>query len=375
VFDTAPLLSAPGSRDAGQEHGVPGDRPTASDNRLPLETTRLIPVSDIESAGPYDSAGLRVLFESILQWGILQPLIVRPRAGGRYEVLVGRKRFAAARSAGFAEVPCALFEGSDADAAALAAATNTVNDLGRLAVPPVNAPHEGTAAVLRELQTIRETISRTLALDAAQPDGLRQRVARELLAAELQRSSWIVDALLVFQGPPEAGRGPVHLASLLRGALDPFQPECRLGGIEVRVMVEPGDLALAAGVWPVRCALNCLIGAVLASMQVAARPDPELVIRVSAVGGMGVVSLSQNVVPLQTLVRLRTGARGGNVPVGEALLASFAFEAARRTAEGAGGRIELRMDPGEAGGSVDLKLPAAGPGASHADEYTPAARA
>jgi hypothetical protein len=386
VLDTAPLQSAPRSRDAGQEHGVPGDRPTASDHRLPLERTRLIPVSDIESAGPLDSAGLRVLFESILQWGILQPLIVRPTAGGRYEVLVGRKRFAAARSAGFAEVPCVLFEGSEADAAALAAASNTVNDPGRSPAPPINAPHEGTAAVLGELQTIRETISRMLALDGARPDGLRQRVARELLAAELQRASWIVDALLVFQAPPEASRGPVRLAPLLRGALEPFQPECRLGGIEVRVIVEPGNLALepfqpecrpgghevrvlvepenlalAAGEWPVRCALNCLIGAVLASMQGAAVPNPELVIRVSAVGGMGVVSLSQNVVPLHTLVRLRTGVRGGNVPSGEALLASFAFEAARRTAEGAGGRIELRVDTGEAGGSVDLKFPAAPP--------------
>jgi hypothetical protein len=375
VLDTAPSLSAPGSRDTGKGHGMPDDRPAASDSRLPLEKTRLISIGDIESAGPQDGAGLRALFESILEWGILQPLIVRPTAGGRYEVLAGRKRFAAARSAGLTQLPCVIFQGADADAVALASATNTPSVAGRPALPPLTGAPEGAAAVLGELHTIRTTLTRALALEGAQPEGLRQRVARELLAAELQRASWIVDALLVFHGPPESGRGPVDLASLLRVALEPFQPECRLGGIEVRVMVEPGNLALAAGEWPVRSALNCLLGAVLATMQGTARPDPELVIRVSTVGGMGVVSLSQNVVPLQALVRLRTGARGGNVPVGEALLASFAFEAARRIAEGAGGRIELRMDPGEAGGSADLKLPAARPGASHADEDDPAGRA
>jgi hypothetical protein len=375
VLDTAPLVNAPGNRGPGPGNGVAGDRPGASDIRLPFENTRLVPVSDIESAGPHDSAGLRALFESILQWGLLQPLVVRPTRAGRYEVLVGRKRFAAARSAGFTEVPCVVFEGSDADALALASATNTAAVPPRTAVPPVSTAPEGTSAVLQELHAIRETIAGTLALEGAQPGGLRQRVARELLAAELQRASWILDALMVFQGPPEAAAGPVRLGPLLRATLDPFQPECRLGGIEVRVMVDGGDLALAAGEWPVRCVLNCLVGAVLASMHGGRRADPELVIRVAEVAGMGVVSLSQNVVPLQALVRLRAGARGAGAAAGEPLLASFAFEAARRTAEGAGGRIELRMDPAEGGGSVDLKLPAAAPGASHADEYDQAGRA
>jgi hypothetical protein len=375
VLDTAPLLSAPGSRNDWQEHGVPGDRPAASDNRLPLEKTRLIPVCDIESAGPQDGAGLRALFESILQWGLLQPLIVRPAAGGRYEVLVGRKRFAAARSAGFTEVPCVVFEGPDVDALALASAVTAAPAGGRAAVPPPSAAPEGAAAVLRELHTIREAVSKTLELEGAQPDGLRQRVARELLAAELQRASWIVDALIVFHGSLEPGGGPVRLGPLLRSALEPFQAECRLGGIEVRVMVESGELAFAAAERPLRCALNCLIGAVLVSMHGSRHPDPRLVIRGSGMPGMGVISLSQNVVPLQALVRLRASARGGGVPVGEPLLASFAFEAARRTVEGVGGRIELRMEAGEPGGSVDLKLPAAGPGASHADEDNPAGHA
>jgi hypothetical protein len=354
---------------------MPGDKPGASDSRLPLERTRFIPIGDIESAGPHDGAGLRALFESILQWGILQPLIVRQTTSGRYEVLAGRKRFAAARSAGFTEIPCVVFDGPDADAMALASATNTATVTGRPQAPPLTAAPEGTVAVLRELHTIRATIDRTLALEGAQPEGLRQRVARELMAAELQRASWIVDALLAFHGPPAPGGGPVSLAPLLRSALEPFQPECRLGGIEVRVLVEPADLTFAAGEAAVRSALNCLLGAVLAGMQGTTHPDPALDVQGSEMAGMGVVSLTQNVVPLQGLVRLRAGARAGGGPVGDALLASFAFEAARRTVEAAGGRIELRMDPGEAGGSVDLKLPAAVRGGSHDSEHDPARRA
>jgi hypothetical protein len=334
VLDTAPLLSAPGSRNDREGTVCPAIRPGASDSRLPLEKTRLIPVGDIESAGPQDGAGLRALFESILQWGLLQPLIVRPTAGGRYEVLVGRKRFAAARSAGFTEVPCVVFEGPDADAARAGVGDHC--GAGRAASRPRPAPApEGDGR--RPAGTAhhpRATIDR-LALEGAQPDGLRQRVARELLAAELQRASWIVDALLAFHGPSSRAAGRVRLGPLLRSALEPFQAECRLGGIDVRVMVEPADwrsrparrpCAARSTASSARCWRACTAAAIPTRAG-----DPGL-----GMAGMGVLSLSQNVVPLQGLVRLRAGARAGGGPVGDALLASFAFEAARRTVEAAG---------------------------------------
>ncbi len=374
MLDTAPFMTASGADDAGGGSAVAGDSPGAAGGRVPLEKTRFIALGRIDSGGPHDGVGLRALFESILQWGVLQPLIVRPTARGRFEVIAGRKRFAAARSAGFTEVPCVEFEGTDADAAALSAATNSAPSAGRQLAPPVSTAPEGTAAVLRELHAVRQAIAR-LALEETPLEGLRRRVGRELLAVELQRASWILDALLLFQSPVESAGGPTQVGPLLRASLEPFQPECRLGGIDVRVMLEAGELACAAAEAPLRSALNCIVGAVLTSMHGGTHADPALVIHVREGKGLAVVSLSQNVVSLQGLVRLRAGARGGDVPVGEPLLASFAFEAARRTVEALGGRVELRMDAGHAGGAVDVKLPVAAPGASHAERTHSAAGA
>ena len=49
------------------------------------------------------------LTDSIREFGVLQPLLVR-RDRGRYELLAGSKRLAAAISAGLTEVPCLLHE-------------------------------------------------------------------------------------------------------------------------------------------------------------------------------------------------------------------------------------------------------------------------
>src|SRR5215208_3022335 len=89
-----------------------------------LGPLRMLAIHSLAAEPPAESSGVRALFESILQWGILQPLIVRPTGGGVYQVLCGRKRYAAAASAGLGEVPCLIFEGSDADAAALASTSN-----------------------------------------------------------------------------------------------------------------------------------------------------------------------------------------------------------------------------------------------------------
>lgn len=46
------------------------------------------------------------LAQSILDQGVLQPLLVCPRDGGRYRIIAGERRFRACRKAGLDEVPC-----------------------------------------------------------------------------------------------------------------------------------------------------------------------------------------------------------------------------------------------------------------------------
>jgi ParB family chromosome partitioning protein len=55
------------------------------------------------------------LAESIKRQGIIQPLIVRPRAAGGYELVAGERRWRAAREAGLATVPAVVREHDDRD--------------------------------------------------------------------------------------------------------------------------------------------------------------------------------------------------------------------------------------------------------------------
>ncbi|HEY7876552.1 MAG TPA: ParB/RepB/Spo0J family partition protein [Actinomycetota bacterium] len=56
---------------------------------------------------------LAELAASITQLGILQPLLVRPAAGGRYELVAGERRLRAAGLAGLDEVPVVVVETDD----------------------------------------------------------------------------------------------------------------------------------------------------------------------------------------------------------------------------------------------------------------------
>lgn len=58
----------------------------------------------------FDPRSLEDLAASIRRFGVLQPLVVRPLGGGRYEIVAGERRARAARLAGLAEVPAVVRE-------------------------------------------------------------------------------------------------------------------------------------------------------------------------------------------------------------------------------------------------------------------------
>src|SRR3954463_6302592 len=53
----------------------------------------------------FDEATLAGLAESVRRRGVLQPVLVRPVAGGRYELVAGERRWRAAQLAGPALIP------------------------------------------------------------------------------------------------------------------------------------------------------------------------------------------------------------------------------------------------------------------------------
>ncbi len=61
----------------------------------------------------FDSEALDELAESIREHGILQPLLVRPLAGGNYELIAGERRLRAAKMAGLLTVPIVVREMED----------------------------------------------------------------------------------------------------------------------------------------------------------------------------------------------------------------------------------------------------------------------
>ena len=71
-----------------------------------------------------DEGSLYELAESIKSQGVMQPILVRPVGGGRYEIIAGERRFRAARLAGLDEVPVLVRDVPDEAAAVMALIEN-----------------------------------------------------------------------------------------------------------------------------------------------------------------------------------------------------------------------------------------------------------
>jgi ParB family transcriptional regulator, chromosome partitioning protein len=69
-------------------------------------------------------ASLQELASSIKEQGIMQPLLVRPVAGGKFEIIAGERRYRAATIAGLQEVPVLIKQADDQAAAAMALIEN-----------------------------------------------------------------------------------------------------------------------------------------------------------------------------------------------------------------------------------------------------------
>jgi ParB family chromosome partitioning protein len=71
-----------------------------------------------------DEGSLYELAESIKGQGVMQPILVRPVDGGRYEIIAGERRFRAARLAGLDSVPVLVKAVADEAAAVMALIEN-----------------------------------------------------------------------------------------------------------------------------------------------------------------------------------------------------------------------------------------------------------
>ncbi len=122
------------------------------------EELRALPVELIETnpeqpRAAFDERALLALAESIRQRGVLQPVLVRPLAGGKYELIAGERRWRAARLAERDTIPAVVRHDQDAGSLELA----LIENMAREDLNPVDQAR-GCAALVEELGLTREEV-------------------------------------------------------------------------------------------------------------------------------------------------------------------------------------------------------------------------
>ncbi|MBQ3005095.1 MAG: ParB/RepB/Spo0J family partition protein [Clostridia bacterium] len=136
----------------------------------------------------FDEEALAQLSESILQNGLIQPLLVRPIEGGGYQLVAGERRWRASRMAGLTKVPVIVKNLTDEEAMTIALIENLQRE-------DLNAIEEarGIQRLIKELgltqeeaavrlQKSRPAIANSLRL-LALPDEVLNLISKDLISA------------------------------------------------------------------------------------------------------------------------------------------------------------------------------------------------
>lgn len=88
-----------------------------------LKISQVDPKSD-QPRKYFDAKALEELAASIVENGLLQPILVREYGEGRYQIIAGERRFRASKLAGITEIPAIVLERDDKKAAQIALIEN-----------------------------------------------------------------------------------------------------------------------------------------------------------------------------------------------------------------------------------------------------------
>jgi ParB family chromosome partitioning protein len=103
----------------------------------------------------FDEEALHALAESVREQGVLQPVLVRPKAGGRFELVAGERRWRAAQLAGLETIPALVQERDDPTTLEVA----LVENMAREDLNPVEEAR-AIAALVEELGLTREAVGK-----------------------------------------------------------------------------------------------------------------------------------------------------------------------------------------------------------------------
>ncbi len=119
---------------------------------LPIE---LIVPNPKQPRSRFDEDGLQALAGSLGERGVLQPVLVRPKPGGTYELVAGERRLRAAQIAGLEAIPALVRPREDAEALELA----LIENMAREDLSPIEEAR-ACAALVEELGLTREEVGR-----------------------------------------------------------------------------------------------------------------------------------------------------------------------------------------------------------------------
>jgi ParB family transcriptional regulator, chromosome partitioning protein len=139
----------------------------------------------------FDQDALEGLAASLGEQGVLQPILVRPRHGGGFELVAGERRWRAARLAGLRTIPALVRD--RADAASLEVAL--IENMAREDLTPIEEAR-ACAALVEELGLTRKEVGRRVG---------RSRVAVSNLVRLLDLPDEVVE--LLQQGTLSEGHG------------------------------------------------------------------------------------------------------------------------------------------------------------------------
>lgn len=94
-----------------------------NDGLMMLDTKRLTP-GEYQPRKKINEQGLNELAESIKSQGIMQPILVRKKTDGQYEIIAGERRWQASKKAGIKNIPVLVKKISDSSALAMALIEN-----------------------------------------------------------------------------------------------------------------------------------------------------------------------------------------------------------------------------------------------------------
>ena len=132
-----------------------GDAVTESEQELRELPVELIEPSPTQPRRRFDEDALQTLADSLGARGVLQPVLVRPKAGGTYEIVAGERRWRAAQIAGLETIPTLVRPRDDAEAIELA----LIENMAREDLSPIEEAR-ACAALVEELELTREEVGR-----------------------------------------------------------------------------------------------------------------------------------------------------------------------------------------------------------------------